>query len=80
MVDARQIETLGPAERILQALLTYSDHLYHNRPGMVTEDARTSTGVRWVPAPPARCRGRSGPPGGLGPLRARPCSASRPPR
>lgn len=49
MVDARQIETLGPAERILQTLLTYSDHLYHNRPGMVTADGRTSTGVRWAP-------------------------------
>lgn len=42
-------EALGPAEVILQSLLTYTDHLYHNRPGMVVEDARTNTGVRWSP-------------------------------
>jgi hypothetical protein len=42
-------EQHGPAETILQSLLTYTDHLYHNRPGMVVEDGRTKIGVRWDP-------------------------------
>lgn len=28
-------ENLGPAERILETVLQYTDHLFHNRPGMV---------------------------------------------
>lgn len=43
-------ENLGPAERIINALLTYSDHLYHGRPGIVSPDARFNVGVRWEPA------------------------------
>ena len=42
-------ERLGPAERILQTLLTASDHMVHNRPGMVSPDARHTIGVRWIP-------------------------------
>ncbi len=42
-------ETLGPAEKILQTLLAASDHVVHNRPGMVTPDARHAIGVRWTP-------------------------------
>lgn len=42
-------ETLGPAEIIIQSLLGYSDHMVHNRPGVVTPDARTTIGVRWEP-------------------------------
>jgi len=42
-------EKLGPAEKILQTLLNYADHMVHNRPGMVTADARHAVGVRWVP-------------------------------
>jgi len=42
-------EKLGPAEKILQTLLTHSDHMVHNRPGMVTPDARHTIGVRWIP-------------------------------
>ncbi len=42
-------EQLGAAETILQTLLTYSDHMVHNRPGMVVEDTSTITGVRWMP-------------------------------
>ena len=41
--------TLGPAERIVQAILTYSDHMVHNRPGVVIADTRQKVGVRWVP-------------------------------
>ncbi len=40
-------ENLGAAERIVAALLAYSDHLYHNRPGVVRPDGRTNVGVRW---------------------------------
>jgi hypothetical protein len=42
-------EKLGPAEKILQTLLNHTDHMVHNRPGMVTADARHTIGVRWVP-------------------------------
>ncbi|HUV14917.1 MAG TPA: hypothetical protein VMY18_14835, partial [Acidobacteriota bacterium] len=41
--------TLGPAEHIIQAILTHSDHMVHNRPGVVVEDGRNKTGVRWDP-------------------------------
>ncbi|HVJ19726.1 MAG TPA: vWA domain-containing protein [Polyangiaceae bacterium] len=42
-------ENLGPAERIVQAVLAYSDHLVHNRPGMVVPDASSVVGLRWLP-------------------------------
>lgn len=42
-------ENLGPAERIINTLLAYTDHLYHGRPGVVSEDARFNVGVRWEP-------------------------------
>ncbi len=42
-------ENLGPAERIIQTLLAHSDHMYHNRPGMITADPGSVTGVRWQP-------------------------------
>lgn len=42
-------ETLGPAERIINTLLAHSDHMVHNRPGMVVKDAKSVTGVRWSP-------------------------------
>lgn len=44
-----QRENLGPAERIINTLLTHCDHIYHGRPGMVTADGRTAVGVRWEP-------------------------------
>lgn len=40
-------ETLGPAERLLNSVLSYTDHLFHNRPGIVMPDARFNIGVRW---------------------------------
>jgi hypothetical protein len=43
------VESLGPAERIIQALLTHQDHAVHNRPGYVMPDARFVAGVRWEP-------------------------------
>ena len=42
-------ENLGPAERIIQALLNYTDHAVHNRPGVVVPDNRFNVGVRWEP-------------------------------
>ncbi len=50
MVAADRIEALGPAERIVNAVTQYTDHLVHNRPGIVTPDVTASTGVRWEPA------------------------------
>ena len=44
-----QLEQLGPAERILGALTRFTDHLVHNRTGMVTKDANSPTGVKWEP-------------------------------
>ena len=45
-----RVESLGPAEHILQALITYSDHMVHNRPGVVIPDRSLPVGARWVPA------------------------------
>jgi hypothetical protein len=42
-------EKLGPAERIIQTLLSYSDHMVHNRPGIVRADKALEAGVRWEP-------------------------------
>lgn len=42
-------KTLGPAEHIITAILTHSDHMVHNRPGIVVNDARSAVGVRWEP-------------------------------
>ena len=44
-----ELANLGPAERIIQALLVYHDHAYHGRPGIVTKDAAIAAGVRWEP-------------------------------
>lgn len=52
MVDAipqERLEALGPAERIINSLTQYLDHMVHNRPGMVSPDARTKIGVKWEP-------------------------------
>ncbi|MGF1465648.1 MAG: VWA domain-containing protein [Sandaracinaceae bacterium] len=42
-------EHRGPAEILLQSLLTYTDHLYHNRPGVVVADRTVPIGLRWSP-------------------------------
>lgn len=41
-------ENLGPAERILQTLLQYTDHAVHNRPGYTVKDTSV-VGVKWQP-------------------------------
>ncbi len=35
-INNQRNENLGPAERIINTLLTHQDHLYHGRPGVVT--------------------------------------------
>jgi Mg-chelatase subunit ChlD len=42
-------ENMGAAEKILRTVLAYSDHLVHNRPGMVVADRDSVVGLRWVP-------------------------------
>ncbi len=42
-------ENLGPAERIIDTLLSYKDHMVHNRPGMIVPDRTSVCGVNWVP-------------------------------
>lgn len=41
-------ERLGPAERIIQTILAYSDHVYHGRPGIVVP-SNVNVGVTWSP-------------------------------
>ena len=49
MVNANPNENLGAADRIIQSLLAYQDHMVHNRAGMVTVDRTQVVGVRWEP-------------------------------
>lgn len=42
-------ESLGPAETIIQSLLTYTDHMYHGRPGALVPDPGSVLGVTWIP-------------------------------
>jgi len=42
-------EILGPAEIIIQSILSYTDHLFHGRPGLVTSDTSMKIGVKWEP-------------------------------
>lgn len=49
-MDQKRIETLGPAERILQTLTGIVDHMVHNRPGIVTPDRGSPVGAKWEPA------------------------------
>ncbi len=49
-LDPQRVEALGPAERIVQTLTTFTDHLVHNRPGVVTPAPESNIGVRWEQA------------------------------
>lgn len=42
-------ENLGPAEHIIQTVLAFTDHMFHNRPGMVVPDRAARIGVKWLP-------------------------------
>lgn len=48
-INKQRLELLGPAERIIEALTRYTDHMVHNRPGMVAQDASCNGGVLWTP-------------------------------
>ena len=48
-LDPDRLETLGPAEKILKTLTTFTDHCVHNRPGMVSTAPGTNVGVKWEP-------------------------------
>ncbi len=45
-----RLETLGPAERIIQTLTTFVDHMVHNRSGVFVADATQAIGGKWHPA------------------------------
>ncbi len=47
--ELERLENLGPAEHILNTLLQHSDHIVHNRPGLVSPDPNSPTGIKWVP-------------------------------
>ena len=40
-------QSLGAAERIVNALTAAAGHLVHNRPGLVTTDASAPAGIKW---------------------------------
>jgi len=48
--EQQRVEALGPAERLIQTITQYTDHMTHNRPGLVVSDTRQKIGVRWDPA------------------------------
>jgi len=50
MADIAQdrLEALGPAERIIQTLTTMTDHMVHNRPGLVST-VQGQIGAKWEP-------------------------------
>jgi len=50
VIDPKRVEGLGPAETVVAAVGRFTDHLVHNRPGVVVADGRTNIGVRWQQA------------------------------
>jgi len=49
-VSQERLESLGPAERTVQVLSNFTDHLRHNRPGLVTDDPNAPWGNSWQQA------------------------------
>lgn len=47
-IDPKRLEKLGPAERTINTLTTYTDHCVHNRPGYCVKDQST-IGTTWAP-------------------------------
>ena len=43
-----RLEALGPAERMVQTLTSYTDHCMHGRPGYVVKD-KSTIGTTWAP-------------------------------
>lgn len=50
MTTNTRAENLGPAERLINALLTHADHAVHNRSGIVTINTNAPMGVSWEAA------------------------------
>ena len=48
-MDNMQNENLGPAERILQTVLSHSGHAVHNRAGIAVTDTGSVVGSKWLP-------------------------------
>lgn len=48
LIAQDRLEALGPAERVIQTLTTMTDHMVHNRPGLV-ETSPGQIGARWSP-------------------------------
>ena len=48
-LNSQRVEGLGPAARVIAAMTAATDHLVHNRPGIVSTDGRKNIGVRWSP-------------------------------
>lgn len=48
-IDQARIESLGPAKIIIDTLTSMTDHMVHNRPGLVSRTA-TGVGAKWEQA------------------------------
>lgn len=48
-ITPERLESLSSAERILQTLTTYVDHMYHGRTGYNVEDPSNPSGYQWYP-------------------------------
>jgi hypothetical protein len=40
---------MSAAERLIKALLTFTDHIVHNRPGIIRKEEKNPAGFRWEP-------------------------------
>lgn len=49
-LDTQRVERLGPAERVIQTVTSYIDHVFHGRTGIIVRDPTTPVGVKWTPA------------------------------
>jgi len=49
MDQQQRVEQLGPAEKIINTLINFTDHCVHNRPGLTTKDPHALLGVKWEP-------------------------------
>jgi hypothetical protein len=53
-----QNENKSAAERMVNTVLAYKDHMVHNRPGILVPDPSAVIGVRWYPATHAEKDGK----------------------
>ena len=43
------LENLSAADRAIQTVLTFTEHAYHGRVGIVTKDPTVPIGLKWAP-------------------------------